>query len=280
MTVSQALSRARAVLAASGVDSPGLDAAVLLGRCLDVSREQLIARPEVVLGEDEERAFGEMVARRSLREPVAYIVGKKEFYGRDFMVNEHVLIPRPESELLVELTCARAPRGARVFEVGAGSGAVICSILAQRKDVTGMASDVDIRALKVARANAVAVGVAERLLLYAGRTLGGFASTADVIVSNPPYVTDEEMEGLPEDVRRYEPQAALSGGKDGLGVVKEIIAQATGRLAPHGELVMEVGHGQRDSVEGLFEGMGIVVCGWMKDLSGCDRVVIGVRRDG
>ncbi|HOJ14612.1 MAG TPA: peptide chain release factor N(5)-glutamine methyltransferase [Deltaproteobacteria bacterium] len=279
--VARALASARAVLAGAGIESASLDAQVLLCRCLHATRERLVADPNRELTPGEESEFMAMVGRRARREPVAYIVGSKEFYGRDFAVNPEVLIPRPETELLVELACTRAPRGGTVFEVGVGSGAVICSILAERRDLKGVANDVSMGAVKTALMNARALGVADRLTLFRGRFLEGLAVGVDLVVANPPYVSDGDMRLLPEEVRLFEPEEALRGGPDGLRVVKEIIFGAREALCPGGEILMEVGYGQKDAVEKLFLGCGgMTVTGWVRDLAGIERVVIGKRCHG
>ena len=280
-SVACALAWGRGVLRSSGIDSPDLDASVLLSHCLGVTRTDLVTRPERILCEDDLRSFRELVNRRSGHEPVAYITGHREFYGRDFIVAPRVLIPRPETELLVDVACEKAPARGMVFEIGVGSGAVICSILAERTDVRGMGNDIDVEALRIARANARGLGVEGRLLLYAGRTLAGCIAAADIIVANPPYLSDEDLAGAPPEVSRFEPRKALWGGKDGLDVVKEIIVQAPSRLVRRGALIMETGFGQSGVVESVARGSGMFhVEGWREDLAGIKRVVILRLRDG
>ena len=280
-TVSQALTWARGILSSKGIDSPFIDAGLILSHCLRLRRIDLIIHRDRPLDEEEWQAFSSLVGRRARREPVAYLTGEKEFYGRTFMVNNQVLIPRPETEILVEQALARAPQGAVVFEVGVGSGAVICSILAERSDLSGIGNDICIQALRTTRANADLLGVSGRLKLYAGHALAGLRGMIPVIVANPPYIPECDAQILDDDVRRYEPYRALFGGKDGLDIVKEIITGAPAHLAPRGVLLMEVGMGQREEIESLVNNHpGIAVRDWENDLAGIPRVVIVERIHG
>lgn len=280
-TVSQALAWARGILSSKGIDSAATDAGLILSHCLKLRRIDLIIHRDRLLESGEQQAFAALVMRRALREPVAYLTGEKEFYARTFMVNEHVLIPRPETEILVEQVLARAPQGAAVFEIGVGSGAVICSILAERRDLSGIGNDISIQALRTTRANAAMLRVSGRLMLYAGQAFAGLNCSVPVIVANPPYIPERDIQILDDDVRLYEPHQALFGGKDGLDIVKEIIIGVPAHLAPTGELFMEAGMGQREGIESLVKAQpGITVSGWEYDLAGIPRVVIVERIHG
>lgn len=280
-TVSQALAWARVILSSEGIDSAFIDSSLILAHCLKLRRIDLIIHRDRILRGDEQPAFASLIMRRARHEPVAYLTGEKEFYGRTFLVNEHVLIPRPETELLVEKALVRAPRGTAVFEIGVGSGAVICSILAERGDLTGVGNDISLQALKTTRANADMLGVSGRLRLYAGHVLLGLQGLMPVIVANPPYIPELDAQIVDDDVRSYEPHQALFGGKDGLDIVKEIIISAPVRLAPRGVLLMEVGMGQREDIESLVDKQpGIMVKDWENDLAGIPRVVIVERIHG
>ncbi len=280
-TVSQALAWARGILSSKGIDSAAIDADLLLAHCLSVRRVDLIIQRDRLLGEEEREAFSTLVGRRAQREPVAYLTGEREFYGRRFMVNRHVFIPRPETEILVEQALIRAPRGSVVFEIGVGSGAVICSILAERSDLSGIGNDISVHALRTALANAALLGVSGRLMIYAGHALAGLRGLMPVIVANPPYIPESDVQTLEDDVRCYEPYQALFGGKDGLDIVQEIITAAAAHLVPRGVLLMEAGIGQREAIDVLVNRQGgLVLRGWKSDLAGIDRVVIVERIHG
>lgn len=280
-TVNGARAWARAVLTPAVRDSAPLDADLLLMHVLGLSRVEIIVQQHRLLSDAETAAYENLVARRALREPVAYIVGAREFFGRIFAVTPDVLIPRPETEILVEQALSLAPPGAAVFEVGVGSGALICSILAERDDLRGAGNDICIRALCVARDNARSLGVSERLLLFAGRGCGGLRGGFQVIVANPPYIPEAHEALLDDDVMLYEPRSALFGGNDGLDIVQEIITGAPEALAAGGLLLMEAGMGQQGAVESLVKAKkGLAVKSWVKDLAGIPRVVIMERVHG
>jgi release factor glutamine methyltransferase len=280
-TISEALARARGILSSIDIESAAVDADLLLAHSLHLRRIDLIIHRDRLLTEEEMASFGSLISRRERREPVAYITGEKEFYSRSFQVNRHVLIPRPETEILVEQALELAPRGATVFEIGVGSGAVICSILAERSDLRGIGNDISSEALGTARTNASDHGVSGRLKLFAGHTFEGLRRQMQVVVANPPYISEREALALDEDVRLHEPGQALFGGKDGLDIVKEIINGAPDHLSPGGILLMEAGIGQKEAVESLVKGQeGIAVRTWKLDLAGIPRVVIMERIHG
>ena len=206
-------------------------------------------------------AYAPLIARRSRREPVAYILGRREFYGRDFEVTPDVLIPRPETELLVDAVLARVPAEtfARVVDVGTGSGAIAVTLAAERPGWHVEAVDLSGAALRVAQRNAAAHGVKTRLTFLEGDLLAPTMGRFDVIAANPPYVAERDKPGLVPDVGQYEPAVALFGGPDGLALPHRLIAQAADRLVPGGWLVMEFGYGQQDDMEAAARAAGLVV---------------------
>ena len=280
-TISEALARAKAQLASQGLDSAFIDAELLLSHLLHIRRIDLIILRDRKLTDTEERAYADLLQRRSRREPVAYITGTREFFGRDFRVNPSVLIPRPETEILVEQAISLAPAGAKILEIGVGSGAVIISVLCEREDLLGFGNDISLAALSTARENAGLHGVANRLRLFAGNSLKSTGGTWPLIIANPPYIARDDMDTLEDDVRLYEPGSALFGGKDGLDIVKGIIGSLGLMLASGGMLIMEVGLGQKEAVDSLVAYRGTIrVRSWIKDLSGIERAVIMERIHG
>jgi release factor glutamine methyltransferase len=274
-TVLTALAWAKGLLKAQSMESPGLEAELLLGHVLKLSRIELIIHRQRPVTGSEMDTFRALLERRIKREPIAYIVGEKEFFGRPFRVTPQVLIPRPETEAMVEYAVAAAPKGSRVLEIGVGSGAVIVSLLCERPDLEGYGNDISFDAIRVARDNARFHGVKDRLRLYTGDGLKGVHATFPLILANPPYVALSEQGRLEDDVRLFEPPTALFGGKDGLDIVKEIIEDASGCLSSEGLLIMEVGQGQRDAAEDMVSGQGrLRVRQWMKDLAGIPRTAV------
>lgn len=256
MTIRGALRQGAAALAAAGSASPRLDAEVLLGFVLGWERSRLFLHPERELTEEEAEGYGRLLARRREGEPVAYIIGEKEFWSISLRVDPRVLIPRPDTEILVEealrLLPPRGDRAPRLLEVGVGSGAVSIALAASRGDVRLIATDVSAAAVALARDNAAAAGVSGRIDFLVCSLFAGLRGPFDGIVSNPPYIADHEFADLPPEARRYEPPGALRGGPDGTFFHREIIAGAEGLLRPGGFLALEIGAGQRHILEELL----------------------------
>jgi release factor glutamine methyltransferase len=267
--VRDALAAAVDALGAAGVDNPRLDAELMLAHALDTSRADLYAEPERSLEPPAARQFGEMVRRRVRREPVAYILGRAHFRELELVVDHRVLIPRPETELLVEL----AQDGQRVLDVGTGSGAIALAIANERKGVRVTGIDSSPEAVEVARANAARSGLQVEFLI-ADLIVGG---PYDLIVSNPPYVRESEWQSLQPEISLYEPADALIAGPDGLDIIRALIPAAAEVLVRGGVLGVEVGQGQARSVEALFERARFTRVETIRDLAGIPRVVKGRR---
>jgi release factor glutamine methyltransferase len=280
-TIRSVLTWAKGYLHAKGSDSPRLDAEVLLAHVLGKGRIDLYLDMDRPLGDEELASYRVLLKRRSESEPIAYILGHKEFYSHDFIVGRNVLIPRPETEILVEKAVELAPKDSDVFEIGVGSGAVIISILLERPELTGYGNDVDSAALAVAGENARKHGVSDRLHLFAGDTCKALSKRFHTIVVNPPYIALPQKSALKGDVRLYEPGHALFAGNDGLDIIREIIAQVKACLFPGGRLIMEVGYDQKDAVEQMVRAAkDLNLLLWIRDLAGIDRAVILERTHG
>lgn len=280
-TIRSVLAWARGYLQTKGSPSPRLDAELLLAHALAKDRMHLYLDLDRPLLEGELASYRNLLKRRAEREPVAYILGRREFYSRDFAVNGDVLIPRPETEILVEKAVELAPESGEVFEIGVGSGAVIISILLERPDLRGCGTDISEAAIAVARENARGHGVEDRLRLETGDLFEGVSGKFPVIVANPPYVPFDDASLLQEDVLRYEPGQALFAGNDGLDIIRRIVAQASGHLEPGGRLIMEIGHAQRGAVEKMVGENGeLTLLQWIRDLAGSDRAVIAENTHG
>lgn len=263
--VRDALDSAVIGLTAAGVESPRLDAEVLLAHVLGVDRTALFLDPSRGVGGDEAGAFRDLVLRRQQHEPVAYLTGWRGFRHLDLRVDARVLIPRPETEHLVEAALALEP-GSRVIDVGTGSGAVALALADERPDLEIVGTDVSEQALAVARENAARLGLSVDFV--AGDLLAG--RTCDAVVSNPPYVADGDP--LPVDVARYEPAGALYAGPDGLSVYRRLAPAA--RAAGARFAAFEVGQGQAGAVADLLTAAGFASVAVIQDLAGIDRVVV------
>ena len=235
--------------AGRGIASPRLDAELLVAKALGTDRVGLYLDLNRPLVDHERSAIRPLVARRREREPVAYILGHRDFYGRRFKVTPDVLIPRPDTETLVEHALESIPENApcRVLDVGTGSGAIAVTIAAERPLAQVTATDISEAALKVASENAERLEVAGRIRFDRANLLSG-AGQYDVIVSNPPYITVSEMKTLQAEVREYEPVTALAAGEDGLDVVRALLASAEPVTANGTQMLIEVGSGQAAAV--------------------------------
>jgi release factor glutamine methyltransferase len=271
-SVRDALDSAVIALTAAGCDTPRLDAEVLLAWVLGVDRAALIADPGRGLEPGEARAFAALAGRRREREPVAYLVGRKGFRTLDLAVDPRVLIPRPETEHVVE-AALELPPGARVADVGTGSGAIALALKAERPDLHVIATDASADALVVARGNAARLGLAVELLH--GDLLDPVEGPLDAVLSNPPYVAEGDRAALAPEILRHEPAEALFAGADGLDVLRRL---ATAAAASGARLAaFEVGAGQAAAVAGLLRGAGFARTEAARDLAGIERVVVGRR---
>jgi release factor glutamine methyltransferase len=286
MTLRQRLLAARARLIAAGVDNNEavLDTNLLARHVLGYTRSEMLLRQDDPIPDGFEDAFNALIERRARREPAAYIRGLQEFWSRDFEVTPDVLIPRPESELIVEELLMLLPVDApalprRVADIGTGSGCIAVTVAAERPNVHVVATDISRPALAVARKNAARAGVSPRIEFLECAYLSGTTGTFDFILSNPPYVTEAEYEELQPEVREYEPDIALQAGEDGLRDIRQIVDVAAERLKPGGTLFMEIGHQQAAAISGLVtEFPSLTLARISNDLQRIPRVAVIERK--
>lgn len=273
-----AIAGARATLARCGLSAQeaAFDAEVLARHVLGWDRAQLLANGRAPAPDDFEARFTTLVNRRAAREPVAQIVGRREFWGLDFDITRDVLVPRPETEILVEEAIAflRTRPSATVVDVGTGSGCIAVALAHSVPGLLVVAVDASPAALEVAERNARAHGVADRITFREADVLEGLEVTPDLIVSNPPYVPDADAVGLQAEVVEFEPHIALFGGADGLSVMRRLFEQAHARLAPDGRLIVEFGFEQEQAVRSLAERCGWRVLDVRADLQGIPRTAV------
>ncbi len=273
-TIASLLAAARRALIAADVDGSALDARLLLQAASGLSHEDIVAFPEMVLEAAVTQKFLNDIKRRLSHEPVSRILGVREFYGRSFHVTPAVLDPRADTEALVELVLERHGNIARrIVDIGTGSGAIAITLLAERPAFEGVAVDVSAAALQVAKVNSLANGVSGRMSLHQGSWFSGLGGAFDIIVSNPPYIPHGEILGLEVDVKDHDPHLALDGGADGLFAYRAIAADAGQFLGNNGEIVVEIGAGQKSDVVSIFKAHGFVLVADRKDLGGHVRVL-------
>jgi release factor glutamine methyltransferase len=277
----EAQRQAARALEAAGIDTPQLDARLLLQHALGLNHASLIASADVALTPAESEAYGRLIARRAAREPVSRILGTREFHGLNFTLAPDTLDPRPDTETLVTaaLTLARGNENLRILDLGTGSGAIIVSLLHALPSAQGTATDLSQGALDAARANALMHGVSDRLDLTHSDWFAQIRGKFDLIVSNPPYIPDRQVESLSPEVRLHDPHLALKGGPDGLAAYRAIIEKAPDHLKPEGHILLEIGQGQEHDVLALLRAAGFTsptaIPPEQPDLAGIIRVVAG-----
>ena len=266
-------------LRSAGVEEAELDARILLGAVLGLDLTGLIAQAARPLTETEASRLAQHARRRIAGEPVARILGTREFWGLPFRLSEATLVPLPDTETVVELALEilrerKAPAPVRIADIGTGSGAILLALLHEIPDAFGIGTDISLTALSTARDNAVALGIGGRAAFVACSYASALRGPFDLIVSNPPYIPSAEIPTLSVEVREHDPHLALDGGNDGYDAYRALIPQASERLAPGGVLIVEAGRGQARNIETLMAAAGLTVDRPAKaDLAGIPRAV-------
>jgi release factor glutamine methyltransferase len=263
----------------AGIDSAETDARLLMAHALGIDRAELIANGERTLTLEQTKSIDALAERRLKHEPVARIFGRKEFWSLSLQISPAVLVPRPETETVIEAALdalvrdARQMERLRILDIGTGSGALLLALLSELPSATGTGTDISTAALEVARGNAGRSDLGTRCAFVACDIAAGVRGPFDLIVSNPPYVAHGEIASLAPEVRDYDPALALDGGTDGLNGYRAIAAQARGLLAPGGMVIVELGMGQEEAVRALFTKAGLSVAAARHDLAGIPRAL-------
>lgn len=281
-TVEAARRLIAARLREAGIETPELDARILTGAVLDLDLTGLVSAADRQLSRMQAVRLNELTVRRLEGWPVARLVGTKEFWGLPLTLSDATLVPRPDTETVVEaaleLIGANRDRPLRLADLGTGSGAILLALLSELPNAYGVGTDIAIGALATAAANARRLGFSSRAAFvvsdYAAALGGGF----DLIVSNPPYIASDEIDGLAPEVRYHDPHRALDGGEDGLDAYRRLVPEAASRLRPSGALIVEVGHDQQEAVKALMERAGLAGVAVRADLGGIGRAVIALKK--
>ncbi|MGO4388019.1 peptide chain release factor N(5)-glutamine methyltransferase [Microvirga sp. 2YAF29] len=279
-TRAQALRDLRQLLAQAGFETAALDARLLLLTALGIAATDLVIHPDTALTPEQEQILADFTRRRLAHEPVARIVGEREFWGLPFRLSPDTLVPRPDTETVVATVLELLPdRQAplRIVDFGTGSGCILVALLYELPQATGIGIDLSEGALRTARGNAWANGVGERSRFVASRWADALSGTFDVIVSNPPYIASSVIPTLAEEVREHDPLLALDGGQDGLEPYRILLGEAKRLLAPGGLLAVEIGYDQEEALRSLAAEKGLEILNVAHDLSGHPRCV-AIRR--
>lgn len=275
MNIAESLKYAVNEFRTAAIDTARLDAVVLLTHALAATKEQIIFNQSRILSIEEQARFLELVKKRCERVPVAQLVERKEFYGRDFYVNEHVLTPRPDSETLIELVKENSKITNNFLEIGVGSGCLIITLLKLYPEAQAFGIDISAEALAVTKKNAKLHDVTDRLILKnTDFALAEFSDKFDLVISNPPYIPSREIINLEPEVRVHEPGVALDGGEDGLEFYRLIAAKSAELLKPNGMITLEIGIGQKNSIEKIFALQDFKLKIVKRDLAGIERALL------
>lgn len=274
----EVLRHAEALLREAGVDTPELDARILMGAALGMTREHMLIHATARLNPAQVSRVLGFIARRVDREPVSRILGRREFWSLDFQLSPATLDPRPDSETLIDEALAgiadrKAPLS--ILDLGTGTGCLLLALLSELPNAAGTGIDRSEEAVATATANARRLGLGQRARFAVGDWGTGLTERFDLVVSNPPYIPDAEIETLAPEVVRFDPVAALAGGPDGLNAYRTIIAQLPNLLKSNGKVIFEVGAGQSGDVAGLLASAGFSGIGTRRDLAGVERAVFG-----
>jgi release factor glutamine methyltransferase len=273
------------ILEMAGKDSPALDARLLVGHAVGLDHTAMARQPERPLSDEQKRVLSGLVGRRLAGEPVSRILGVWEFWGLTLALSPSTLVPRPDTETVVELALAAIDQsGPRdrplwILDLGTGTGALLLALLNECREAIGIGTDLDPQAAKLARANAAALGLGARAQFIVTNYGAGLGRAFDLVVSNPPYIPSRDIEHLEPEVRDHDPKLALDGGNDGLSAYRAIAAAAPDLLRHDGQLVLEIGTGQSSYVEGILAAQGFTLAARRSDLGGVTRALTFRRTD-
>jgi len=276
-TIGEVLVRLTDGLREAGVSSARLDARLLVAHVLNVSATTVFAHPERPLSAEEEDLLGQAARRRQRREPMSHILGRREFWSLPFKVTADTLDPRPDTETLVEAALSVLPdrqAALRLLDFGTGTGCILLALLSELPQATGVGIDVSPAALAVARENAKSLGLSHRAGFVLGDWGRGIDQTFDLILANPPYIPEGDIDGLEAEVAMFEPRDALAGGEDGLDCYRALAPDVARLLNPGGIAALEVGQGQADAVGRLLQDRTLTLLAVRRDLAGVERCVL------
>ncbi len=280
MNVISAINRASHLLRSKGIVSSKLDSEILISKVLDTNRANLILNMDKNLTIDELSCFNNLIEERLKKKPIAYLIGKKEFWKYQFYVTKDVLIPRPDTELIVEkvLELTKNKKSLNFLDIGVGSGCIILSILKEKKNFYGTGIDISKKSLEICKINSDNLGIFNRLKLFKSDIDNFKYGKYDLIISNPPYIKKIDLRYLEKDVISYEPKSALNGGLDGLSETKKVINSSTKLIKKNGFLILEIGFNQTERVKEILKKKGFFVKRVFKDLAKNNRCIVSIKK--
>ena len=276
MNIKSAIIDGASILKRKFISSADLDSEILMAEAIKKKREFLILNSSFNIDKKDLRIFYELIEKRSTREPIAYIINKKSFWSSEFFVTKDTLIPRPDTELIIEnvLKFTKNKESLRILDIGIGSGCILLSILKEKKNFYGTGIDISKKCLKISKINAINLKVDHRLKLIKTDVDKFISSKYDLIVSNPPYIVKKKLKYLDRDVVKYEPTQALNGGIDGLSEIRKVINKSSELIKKKGKLILEIGFDQKNKVINLLNKEGFYINNICKDLAANDRCIV------
>ena len=276
MKIDTAIQQAHTILKKNYIESSLLDSELLISKAINKSREYIILNLDKEIKEDDYINLQKLVAERSKGKPLAYLTGKKYFWKYEFDVNEDVLIPRPDTELIIEqvLKIYKNKNRINFLDIGVGSGAILLSILREKKGFLGTGIDISNKCLDVSKKNAYKLEVYERVKLFKSNIDNFTKGKYDLIISNPPYIKKLDLNKLDKDVKDFEPKLALNGGLDGLSEIRKIIKKSTELIKKNGKLIIEIAFNQKNEVKKILKDNGFYINAVIKDLAKNDRCIV------
>ena len=276
MNIKSAIIDGASILKRKFISSADLDSEILMAEAIKKKREFIILNSNFTINKKELKIFYKLIEKRSSREPIAYITSKKSFWRSEFFVTKDTLIPRPDTELIIEnvLKLTKNKESLRVLDIGIGSGCILLSILNEKKNFYGTGIDISKKCLKISKINAINLKVDQRLKLIKTDVDKFISSKYDLIVSNPPYIINKKLKYLDRDVVKYEPTQALDGGLDGLSEIRKVIYKSSELIKKKGKLILEIGFDQKNKVINLLKKEGFYINSTLKDFADNDRCIV------
>jgi release factor glutamine methyltransferase len=279
MNIQSAVIEGANILKDKSIPSAQLDTEILMAKALDKNREYIILNHDKVLNVENLKYFKKLVQERGTRKPIAYLLNKKFFWKNEFYVNNNTLIPRPDTEIIIEqiLKVTKNKNYLKILDIGVGSGCILLSILKERKNFYGSGVDISKNSLEISKLNAKKLFVDERVKFYKSDVDKFNQGKYDLIVSNPPYIKRSDLKYLESDVLKFEPKLALDGGLDGLSVIRKVIKKSSELLKKNGKFILEIGFDQKNKVIKLLNNRGFYINSTVRDLANNDRCIVSTK---
>ena len=279
MFIHKAISKGTKILKDRAILTANLDSEILMARVLKKDRKYVLLNSQKKISNEDFNVYEKLINERSLRKPVAYLINKKFFWKSEFYVNSDTLIPRPETELIVEnvLNLTKQKNKLHVLDIGIGSGCILLSILNERKNFYGTGIDVSTKCLNISKINALSLNLSRRLKLFKSNIDKFFNGKYDLIVSNPPYINKKDLKYLERDIFNFEPKLALDGGLDGLSEIRKVIKKTSELIKKKGNFILEIGFDQKDKIINLLKNEGFYINNTQRDLAFNDRCIVSTK---